>query len=180
MKKTLFFILSLIFIYPQSMLASIISVTPENSVVQPGELFSVDIIGQEFSDSTDGGGINVQYDSNIIQVESFSFDPLWEFFSDAGTIDNIGGAILNIGFATFINTPPEDFVIGTLLFRAGETLGDTSISLTESLAVGGFSVGGVKQTVDFSAGQVAVIPLPASAMLLLSGLSFFGLSFRRN
>lgn len=156
--------------------ASTVTFDPQNSVVGLGE-FTVNIIGTEFTGGTDGGGVNVTYDAAVLQAVSVTLDPVWNIFASSGTIDNVGGSITGIDFATF-NSLPSSFLIGTIRFNA-VGVNATALNLSESFGIGGFALGGQAQTVTFTGGSVTVVPLPAAWSLMLGGIAPLGWLLRR-
>jgi hypothetical protein len=164
-----------------SVLANTVTFNPSVSNVQLNDIFTVDIVGTDFTSGTDGGGVNVSFDPSILNVLSVSLDSVWDIWADTGTIDNTSGTVTGIDFATFSNLP-SSFTIGTLQLKATGT-GSSTLGLTESFGIGGFALGGSSQTVSFQDGTVNVstVPLPASVFLLLSGLlPMLGRMRRRN
>jgi hypothetical protein len=159
--------------------ANTVEFSPSASFVEVGDIFSVDILGSGFSSGLDAGGLNLFFDAAIINATSVTLDPLWNFNADTGVIDNNAGTITGIEFATFADSG-TDFRIGTITFAALVS-GSTMLELTESFALGGFASGGTSLSVTFETGQVqvAVVPLPAAAWLLLSGMTLLGALGRR-
>lgn len=154
--------------------ANTIAFNPDPKVVTlGGPSFTVDLVGTGFTGSTDGGSVNLSFDPTLLQVVSFVVSPTWNFYADAGVVDNTLGTITGIEFAT-LATPPASFTVGTITFAAIGA-GSAALGVEEYLdgVLGGFAVGGNAQSVSFVDGlvqvQAAVVPVPGAAWLLVSG-----------
>lgn len=163
--------------------ANTIGFSPDpKAVLQGSGNFTVNLVGTGFTSSTDGGGVSISFNPAILQAVSVVFDPSWNFFTAAGSINNTLGTITGIEFAT-TGTPAASFTVGTITFAPTTALvvGSSVLGLTEFTTgiTGGFAVAGSPQTVAFDNGLVDVqaVPAPGALWLLATGLA--GLSIRR-
>jgi len=144
--------------------------------VNVGQTFSLDLVGTGFTDIIDGGGVSLSFDASVLQVNSVTVDTgVWDFFDDPGSIDNTGGNVTEIQFASFFGAT-GDFAIATIEFFAAGA-GTSALGLTESI-LNPFGSGGfpLDPPVTFLTGSVTVtaVPLPAALWLMLSGLGVLG------
>ncbi|VAW54513.1 hypothetical protein MNBD_GAMMA06-2216 [hydrothermal vent metagenome] len=164
--------------------AASLTLTPSANTAGIGEQILIDI-NMDFSDNpTLGGAIDIAYDETLFDYVSFSFDA--DFPTDPGfsSPGNAGdpllspGLIQSIGFGDFFTGLSGPYLVGTLTFTSiSQGIGQFSIS-ENVLPLGGFiSLDGLSE-IDpqmFNT-SVAVVPVPASLLLFMSGL--FGLIFK--
>jgi hypothetical protein len=176
MKKLLgvFFALTLFSVGTAAQANSII-LAPSTVTTAPGTV-QVQLF-MDFTESTLGGGIDVFYNSSILDFLSFTFDPAMLAMSDPSftrTGDDFVGEVNGIAFGNFAGIVGSH-LIGTLNFS---TIGIGSSLLT--LAVNDSPAGPFVSNVTFlpmevdftSTAEVIVTPLPAAAWLMISGLGF--------
>ena len=142
------------------------------------DTFSVDIIGSGFTSNVDGGGVNLSYDSSVLNILSVSIDEsVWDFGGtgiSTGTIDNGAGSVDGIMMNTFGNVVTGNFVVATVQFQAMGP-GTSGLGLSEFL-LNPWASGGSLLNPDFLDGSLtvsdpsAVVPVPAAAWLFGSGL----------
>jgi len=161
--------------------ANTVGFSPDpKDILQGSGNFTVNLVGTGFASSTDGGAVSISFDPAILQAVSVSLDPLWNFFTANGTINNTLGTITGIEFAT-LATPAASFTVGTITFAptTALVLGSSALGLTEYTtgSLGGFANAGLPQTVAFDNGLVNIqaVPAPGAAWLLATGLAGLGL-----
>jgi len=145
---------------------------PTPASVQAGDLFSLDLVGQGFSEIVDGGGLSFSFDAALLQVTGVTVDTTtWDFLADNGTIDNATGLVSEIQFNAFLTTVTNDFPIATVDFEALAP-GVTTLGLSAS-TLNPFAGNGEAITVSLVDGSVdiAATPAPAVPLLLLTGLA---------
>lgn len=140
-----------------------------------GNVFSLDVTGTGFVSSADGGGVNLSFDHNVLNVLSVSInETVWDFGGfgiSTGTIDNSVGALNGVMVNTFSN-PGTSFIVATIEFQA-VGMGVSDLMLSE-FNLNPWASGGstVNPTFEQSTVTVAstVVPVPAAAWLFGSGL----------
>ncbi len=156
--------------------ASTVSFSPSESTATSGQAFVLNIVGNDFLNDVDGGGINLAFDKAIFKVESVSvYSDLWEFLPDNGRIDNAAGVVQEIQFNTFSQHNKGTFNIASLRLTA-LTPGESQFLLSES-QVNPFASAGQAINPTFIAGKITVlsaVPVPAALWLMLGGLGVLG------
>jgi hypothetical protein len=137
-----------------------------------GESFSVNITATDFDVVLDGGGLNIHYDPSIVQLNSASVDTTtWDpdLSRIHGGIDNSSGYLTGLIFNSFEDVT-GNFSIATLDFTA-VGIGESALELA-TYGLNPFASGGTLTPVTLTNGSinVAPVPLPAAAWLMLSGL----------
>ena len=167
----LFFIASFLLCHQVS--AAIIEWSVSTSSVNVNDVFSINIIATGFTDNVDGGGVNISFDSSVINIQSISIDEsVWDFGGlgiSTGTIDNSVGTVDGIMVNTFGDVA-GDFIVATVEVKAiAEGISD--LSLTE-YTLNPWASGGVAINPDYVNGtvEVSAVPLPAAIWLFGSGL----------
>ena len=149
--------------------AAIVRFSPPPLTVHVGDSFTLAILGSEFPDAVDGGGIDLSFNSAVLQTDNVTVNAIWEFLPSPGTIDNGGGIVDGIVFNTFVNSIKGSFLIGTVSFTAHGT-GQSTIGISES-ALFQFASGGSLISPSFEGAQIVIaspVPLPGTAILLAS------------
>jgi hypothetical protein len=152
--------------------AATIGTSANPAEVMPGDTFSVEIMASDFDVALDGGGLNIQYDPTIVQLNYASVDTsVWDPINSGidGGIDNTSGEISGIYFASSDDIS-GDFPIATLGFTA-MALGMSPLQLSP-YDMNPFTSDGVLTPVTLEDGSINVsaVPLPAAAWFMLSGL----------
>jgi len=155
------------------------SLSPQTKdVIGLNQIFTIDIVGSYSSDAAEvlvGGALDLIFDASIINVKSVTLNSPVDIGSSTGTIDNVAGIVDTIGFASFAGVADGAFNLATIEFES-IGLGISTLVLKNSNDLVFEWANGVGNSVSFAAtdGSVKVVPLPASAWLLLSG--FIGLA----
>ncbi len=111
--------------------AATVRFDPSSLTVNLGDVFSMDIVGESFTNITEGGGLNLSFDPNITRVDSVTLDATaWEFVTNTGAINNIAGTIDDMVFTSFVGQS-GNFDISTVFFTALK-LGTRNFGLTAS------------------------------------------------
>jgi hypothetical protein len=162
-----------------------VTFSPLNTTVNNGDLFSINIVGQDFTVANlpvggngflDGGGINLTYDKSVVEVTSILIAAIWDpaFSFPPFVIDNSVGSASPVNFGTASACCNGDFDIATIAFHA-VGLGTSQLRLTEN-ADNPFGSGGIRVPVAFGIGSVTVVPEISSGWMLGLGLILWGLS----
>ena len=150
-------------------------IDPISAIHSIGDVFSVNVLGKNFTTPLDAGGLNLFYDSSVLSIasgsklpsgvtDSVKFASVWDTTFNPGLTS---GAINDAMF--FANTAPKgDFSIFTVWFEASGA-GTSALKLTES-TLNPFAGGGGALAVNLGSSQVSVVPLPPSVWLFTSGL----------
>lgn len=151
--------------------------------VNTNDVFTVNVVGNDFLSNVNGGGVNISFDSSIVNVLSVTInETVWDFGGlgiSTGTIDNLNGTVDGIMVNTFTSVIGS-FEVASIQFLAVAT-GNSALSLTE-YALNPWASGGNAINPDFVAGEVNVsaVPLPAAVWLFGSGLlTLAGLTRRK-
>jgi len=154
--------------------AGVVVISPDITRVELHDIFTVDIDAQGFTEAVDGWGMDVNWDTSVLALESSSVNTIWGFTHSDGDSSTVGN-LLNIGGSKF-GEEIGDFNLASLTFRAiGAGVTDIRLLITDDLldafrwSSGGFVAlpnGTVNGTVD-----VSNVPLPAGVWLMLTGLS---------
>ncbi len=163
-----------------------LSISPTPKIVAGlSQTFTLDIVGDYNADASEalvGGAVNlINLDPSVIKVNSVTLKTPVDFGSSTGTIDNVAGEVDTIGFATFVGVPDGVFTFATVEFES-VGLGTSPIGMEDAgdLILAWGREGGSPITPTFVDGSVTVVPLPAAAYLLATGLvGLVGMSRRR-
>ena len=166
-KNLVFFILVLFIQQAQS---ATISLSDTNYSANINDIFTLDIIGQDFTSNVDGGGVNIIFDPAIINVLSVSIDnDFWDFMNMEGTINNTLGTVNGI-MVNALSSTTDNFTVASIEFQA--ITGGTTNILLNDFSFNPWSSGGETISTSYVTGQVTVsnVPIPAAAWLFGSAL----------
>lgn len=150
-----------------------VAIDPPAQTVDLGDTVTIALSGADFSETIEGGGVNLHFDPQVLQLTTVTVDDAtWEFFTTPGTVDNTQGTLTDLTFSSFAGNSGS-FPIAQLTFHATGS-GISPLTLTES-ALNPFASGGalLNPPVTFASASISVaaVPVPAAVWLLLSGLA---------
>ena len=117
----------------------------ESDSGQTGGTFDVSFSGRAFGQSTEGGGVDLSFDPQVVEVMKVVVDAkVWEFFTSTGEIDNHAGKVTGIAFTSFVGHS-GDFPIATVTLRS-KGPGDSKLHISES-PTNPFAAGGRRMPV---------------------------------
>lgn len=138
---------------PDTSIVATVRATTETIEVSVGDTFILDIELEKFP-VTEGGGIDINYQSNVIQAATMQLDTsAWKFAVVEGTIDNMKGVISNILFSSYSGAEGTVPVV-KVTFKAVSS-GNSEIILSESLK-NPFASNGEKISPTFVSSHVTV------------------------
>jgi hypothetical protein len=137
-----------------------------------GNTVTVALKGRGFTQTIEGGGVNLSFNPAVLQLNSVAVDTTtWEFFTTPGTINNTAGTLTDLTFSSFAGNSGS-FPVAQLIFQA-KGLGTSLLTLTES-TLNPFASGGalLNPPVSFANAniQVTAVPVPAAIWLWLSAM----------
>lgn len=161
MKKIIFIIPLLLFNHYVQ--AASVSWSNINKTVNENDVFSLDITGSNFINNVDGGGVNVSFDPNVVNVVSVTInETVWNFGPTGvktGTIDNTAGSINGIMVNTF-STVTGNFTVATVNFQTvGSGGASTNLALSK-LTINPWASGGVEISPDYINASINITPPP--------------------
>jgi hypothetical protein len=160
--------------------AATLQIEPMNSTAYIGDTITIDIVGTEFPE-TQGGGFNLYYDANILNVSNVTIDgsSTWNFVNDVGTIDNVNGELNNVNVSHFPGIT-DNFTVATIEMIAVGA-GTSTLNLTESILNPWASNGDTINPTLLNDATLQVVPIPAAAWLFGSALlGLIGLTKKRD
>ncbi|MES9944476.1 MAG: hypothetical protein ABW080_05920 [Candidatus Thiodiazotropha sp.] len=145
--------------------AATVSLYPDSSTVNVGDLLPIDIIGSEFIE-LNSGIIDLGMDAGL-QVHSVTINPYWDL-ADSGYAQS-PAIWSDIQFDTLLNPPVSgDVTIGTVVFEALSP-GHSVLSILNSSEFYSPFDTIVPDAID-SQVSIAAVPLPPAALLFVFGL----------
>ena len=134
MKKIKLFFIALLFL-SQSLHAAMITWDSTSNTVGENDIFTLDVIGTDFISNVDGGGVDLLFDPDILNVLSVTIDDaVWDFAADTGVIDNIAGTVNGIAVAAF-SPVTGDFTVASIQFQTIGGIGTSSGLLLSEYAL---------------------------------------------
>ena len=116
-----------------------------------GNAFTLDVLMTDFP-TTEGGGLELYFDSALLQVTSVTVDDsVWTFVNKDGDIDNAGGSVSGILFSSYQGVA-SDAKVATIEFHAIHK-GKSNITLEES-ASNPFASNGQNIDVTFTPSKI--------------------------
>jgi len=154
-----------------------VQLSPTTASVLPGGMVELTIAGTGFDMTTVGGGLSLQWNPDVLDLDSVVVDTTtWEFARSGGLLDAASGTLSDLYFASFIGRS-GNFGIATLRFVADKP-GDTLVAMSASIDFPFADEMAEVMPVGFSGAEITVaVPEPTTALLLLGGLA--GLAWRR-
>lgn len=157
--------------------AATISIESAPASLGIGDIFSLDIIGTDFSDNPDGGGVNLFYDETIVNVLSVSIDEtVWDFGATGisqGTINNTLGAVNGIMVNAWSDVGIP-FTVATIEFQAVAE-GVSNLTMNE-FNYNPWGSNGNLINPDFVTSSITVGAVPVPAAVWLFGTGLIGLA----
>lgn len=137
------------------------------------DTITINLVGTEFPVDTTGGAIIINFDPNVVNMDSIVLDPIFIDIGNATGFDNVQGTA-TIDFGTFDPVDPVSQIFATITFTI---VGDGSTSLQTSTPAynplstlsGPIPAGNLQfdaANVSTAVGAVAV-PIPGIAILVL-------------
>lgn len=110
-------------------------------------------VNMENFPATEGGGINVSFNPDVIHINSIKVDDTWDFAHQAGVIDNQAGTVTDILFSSFAS-PGGSINIATINATVVGT-GASPIAIIESNK-NPFAAQGARVVVEFEANTLQI------------------------
>ena len=147
--------------------AQIVFLTPSDSMIEPGDMVTLDVM-YDFEDvPTVGGSLDAFWDPAILQLVSWEFgpdsgDPIFNVVPD----DSTAGILFQFGFGNFPALPNTGTAFSMTFMAVGA--GTSTVSLLETTGpFGGFP----EFDPSFVDATVTVVPVPAAIWLMFGGLA---------
>jgi hypothetical protein len=158
-----------------------------------GEVVDLTVVASGFSNGLSIGGLNLQFDSSVLTLQSVSIDAAFDVSSTNGafappSIDNVSGNVTGVDFASTMPPTGSTIDIATFQFIAAGP-GTSNLSLSNDAAFGTSYFDGAYNAlnpgVDFQfassnvsvSSMVAPVPEPPTAVLLAAA-ALLGFSAR--
>ena len=153
-------------LFNTSVMAATVGFDPNPKQASVGEVFTVDIVGSEFTieQPLAGGTFDIGFDSTYVQINSVSIDPHWDFLPQGGEPTD-GNVWIGVAFDAFVNDAlAGDFTIATVNLTAlSEGLSEIVILDSQLFSPS------ERLFPDLPPGAV-VVPVPAALWLFGSGI----------
>lgn len=149
--------------------AAIVSFVPVTKTVNEGASFAVTIGGTGFDTELLGGGVDLKFDPDVLEVIDVVIPETWDLIRLPGVVDNLAGTVTGTQFAQDEHPQIDTFPILEYWFIA-KASGSSGLELKEYQGNPFTSVSGSVE-VTFDPGKVDVVPEPQVAWLLMGGLA---------
>jgi hypothetical protein len=135
-----------------SKVGATVALSDDNISVYKGDVFTLDIMMDEFEPS-EGGGVTLRFDAALVQVVNVTLDSsVWSFKNKDGFVNNAEGTVSDILFSSYQGVEGSAKV-ATVEFKSIEA-GVSTITLEES-AANVFASGGENVAVVFNTTTVS-------------------------
>jgi hypothetical protein len=151
--------------------ANQVSLQPSVSSLLPGQTVEITLTGADFKDMTLGGGVQLQWNPDVLDLDSVVVDATaWEFARSGGVLDAAAGTLSDLYFASFAGRS-GGFAIATLRFVADKP-GQSDVSLTEAPFFPFSDANGDIMGITYTGTSllVSAVPEPTGGLLLVAGL----------
>ena len=112
-----------------SILKPVVGAEVKTVDVYEGDTFTVDIKQDNFPIS-EGGGIDISFNADLLRVVDVEVSHLWDFSSKEGIVDNNAGVVSGVLFSSYKGVE-GDAVLAKVAFQA-LSRGEAEITLSES------------------------------------------------
>lgn len=135
------------------------------------DAFNID--GDAFfrADADDGGGVTFAFDDDLLLLDPLSFDPQLEGRAEDWAIDTAADTLEILYAVTF----SDGSLTSSALVVAVLDYGFFGVDLTDPLDLSALDA----QVADVAVFDAALVPLPATVLLLLSGVGLLSVHARR-
>lgn len=163
--------------------ATVSFMTPNPTMVSPGQNFTLTLQGTDFTLPAQGGAVMFNWDLSVLRyVDTTIPDSPWDttFIDDAAALAGTSNQVDPVRVATSGAAQGPIFNIADITFQFVGNAGQTSpINLADATLAGGWSdsIGNVIPNVTYVNAQIQAVPLPGAFLLLASGIA--GLAFFR-
>lgn len=145
------------------------------ALIGVNDVFTINVIGTGFVTNVDGGGVNISYNSSVLNVLSVSInEAVWDLGVgiSSGTTDNVAGTVDGIMVNAW-SAVTGDFSVASIQMQAIGA-GDSYLSLSE-YGLNPWASGGALINPSFVDSSISVeaaspVPVPAAVWLFGSGL----------
>jgi hypothetical protein len=159
--------------------AGSLGLDPADTTLNPGDSFSLKVLGSGFAEVVVGGGFNLSFDASLLQLDSVTINTaVWEFAANGGLIDNASGTLSDATFNTFLNSPTGNFEAATLNFTS-KGAGTSTVTLSAAPSFVFSDLDGNEIATSFGSASVTAVPEPATVITMLMGLALLPTLRRR-